>query len=248
MADALFQTKLPLATSAMVHQDDGTPVKQWFDFFQNLWQRTGGDNTNIDVLIGTLPGSVGSLIGRFNTVDGLVWVAFEATLANSVLVLSPGAIQLLSISQLLDVIGATQGDVLFRGAAGWQVLAPVVNGFFKSNGPGADPVYIPATANPASVADGITATGTVLADAFQLTAQWNFVTTTPVSTGVKLFDLGVGLEIRVWNKGANPLNVFPVLGGQIDLIALSTPYVLAAGKCQFFSERTVLNWDTAQLG
>src|SRR5215470_13204326 len=129
MAPNPFPTKLPVPTTAIVN-GDGTPVKQFYDWMQAIWARTGGDNTNIDVLIGTLPGSLGSLIGRFTVSGNPTWVAFSASSPNSVVVLSPGAIQLLTISQLLDEFGNVQGDVLFRGATDWEVLPPVVNGFF----------------------------------------------------------------------------------------------------------------------
>lgn len=49
----------------------------------------------------------------------------------------------LTLSQVLDLIGgATWGDVLFRGTAGWQRLAAGAAGqFLKTNGAGADPVW-----------------------------------------------------------------------------------------------------------
>lgn len=46
-------------------------------------------------------------------------------------------------SRLLDLIGATQGDVLYRGASGWAALAPGTSGqFLETLGPGANPQWI----------------------------------------------------------------------------------------------------------
>lgn len=52
----------------------------------------------------------------------------------------------LTLSQVLDLIGgATWGDILFRGTAGWQRLAAGAAGLFlKTNGAGADPAWAAA--------------------------------------------------------------------------------------------------------
>jgi hypothetical protein len=49
----------------------------------------------------------------------------------------------LTLSELLDFIGgAAQGDILFRGAAGWARLAAGVSGkFLKTQGAAADPIW-----------------------------------------------------------------------------------------------------------
>jgi hypothetical protein len=54
-----------------------------------------------------------------------------------------GAIEELTLSQALDLIGsAARGDLLFRGASGWQRLAPGTSGqFLKTLGAGADPAW-----------------------------------------------------------------------------------------------------------
>lgn len=45
-------------------------------------------------------------------------------------------------SNVLDMLGATRGSVLYRGASGWTILTPgALNECFKSGGVGADPVY-----------------------------------------------------------------------------------------------------------
>jgi hypothetical protein len=49
-----------------------------------------------------------------------------------------------NVSTILDVLGATRGSVLYRGANGWTVLSPGAAGErLTSNGAGADPSWQP---------------------------------------------------------------------------------------------------------
>lgn len=71
-----------------------------------------------------------------------------------------GAVEDVTISQLLDWLGSTQGSILYRGASAWTVLAPGGSGtLLKSNGSGADPSWgtVVGTGDvvgPASATDG----------------------------------------------------------------------------------------------
>jgi hypothetical protein len=58
-----------------------------------------------------------------------------------------GPVEELTLSQALDLIGsAAQGDLLFRGASGWQRLAAGTSGqFLKTLGAGADPAWATAS-------------------------------------------------------------------------------------------------------
>lgn len=60
-----------------------------------------------------------------------------------------------------------------------------------------------------TVSTGLTATGTVIGDALALVSIVNIVSTTALSTGVKLPDVDIGAEVVIQNNGANPLNLFP---------------------------------------
>lgn len=68
-------------------------------------------------------------------------------------------------SEVLDFIGSTRGSVLYRGAAGWAILAPGTSGhFLKSNGAGADPSYAAASTSLADADYGdvvLTGSGTI---------------------------------------------------------------------------------------
>lgn len=59
------------------------------------------------------------------------------------------------------------------------------------------------------VENGITATGTIITDAYDLTRAVNVVTTTAAGTGVQLFAATIGVPIYIGNGGANTLNVWP---------------------------------------
>lgn len=50
-------------------------------------------------------------------------------------------------SAAMDLLGSTRGSLLYRGAAGWSILAPGTNGYaLVSSGPGADPAWVSAGA------------------------------------------------------------------------------------------------------
>lgn len=105
------------------------------------------------------------------------------------------------------------------------------------------------------VAGALTATGTDLATALQLTADLNIVTTTASSTGVKLpfGDIYPGDEIKVVNFGANALAVFPAsatgkLNAGSDGAAVSVPTLKTAiCTCTTVTSAGVQSWSV-QVG
>ena len=60
-----------------------------------------------------------------------------------------------------------------------------------------------------TAAAALTAAGTTIADALQLTARFNQVGTAASGTGVKLPDAEIGEVVVVQNLGANNLEVYP---------------------------------------
>lgn len=55
----------------------------------------------------------------------------------------------LTITNILDMIGATRGSILFRGASAWSILAPWTSGYaLTSQGTGADPAYTSIWGSP----------------------------------------------------------------------------------------------------
>lgn len=85
------------------------------------------------------------------------------------------------------------------------------------------------------VSAALVAAGVTIADALQLTADWNWVATIAAGTGVQILPLKPGNDIEVWNAGANNLNVYPPSAAiQIDALGNGAPYVLAPGKFRAF--------------
>lgn len=57
-----------------------------------------------------------------------------------------GDVSELSASSVLDFLGSTRGNILYRGASGWTVLAPgTANQVLKTGGAGADPSWASGT-------------------------------------------------------------------------------------------------------
>lgn len=70
-------------------------------------------------------------------------------------------------------------------------------------------------------ATALTAAGTTTADALQLSACYNSISTTASSTGVKLPPTEVGAMVVVYNGGAQTLTVYPATGSTINAAATS---------------------------
>lgn len=90
------------------------------------------------------------------------------------------------------------------------------------------------SASQSTVSQGLTATGTNQATALALTSQWNEVDTTPSGSGVLLSSYQQGQSQSVLNNGANPLNVYPPPGAQINALGVNAPFVLSAGTRRSF--------------
>ena len=93
--------------------------------------------------------------------------------------------------------------------------------------------------------DNITATGSTQADAFQLNAVYSIVTTAATGTGVRMMRSEPSAEVLVRNLGANPLNVYPPVGGNFNGGTTNAPVTIAANAFQWFIGRDALNWISA---
>lgn len=96
-------------------------------------------------------------------------------------------------SAVLDVIGSTEGDILYRGASNWSVLAPGTSGqFLQTPGAGSTPSWASAVTSvgAAGLATGgpITSTGTITVTAAVKANQTTATSTTvAVVPGVQQF-------------------------------------------------------------
>lgn len=99
-----------------------------------------------------------------------------------------------------------------------------------------------------SVGNALTAAGTTRADALQLAAEVNNVTTAGSGTGIILPVGVVGMRITVFNAGANPIKVYASGSETIDTVAGATGVTLTnAKRCEYFFT-VALTWISAQLG
>ena len=108
------------------------------------------------------------------------------------------------------------------------------------------------TANDAptrSVATGLTATGTVLSDALQLTAFVSLLGTVAASTGVKLISAWpVGQIGLVYNGGANALNLFPhSSSGTINGGSAGAAVTIAAAAANIVVRHSSTDWGAYVL-
>lgn len=99
-----------------------------------------------------------------------------------------------------------------------------------------------------SVGSALTATGTTRADALQLAKEVNRLTTVASGTGVILPVGVVGMRIRIYQSGANPVKVYASASETIDGVAGATGVTLTnALRCEY--EFVAANtWISAQLG
>lgn len=251
MADQLNQVPTSLEPIGTFGRDVPVPVYMttpWYKFMvsvSGLFTGSGGGSTGASAILDTIGDAIGGMLGRFAS----GWQEFTASAPNQIPVMnpSPAPLQLKTVSGLLDLLGAVRGEILFRGALGWQILAPVAGRYLQSQGAGADPIYAAGTTGD-TVEVGVTAAGTTQATATVLVANWNEITAVAINAGVMLASLGPGQASELFNEGANALNVYPPVGGQIDALAIDAPYPLPVAKSQQFFQLAPTRWRSQQLG
>lgn len=101
-----------------------------------------------------------------------------------------------------------------------------------------------ASANVYSMATGITAfAGGGQLNATALTKESNFVTTVAsAADSVKLPVAVAGMRITVFNLGANSMDIYPVVGSDIDALGTNNPFALAAGLSAEFIAQSATQW------
>jgi hypothetical protein len=114
-------------------------------------------------------------------------IASHAVLANSSG--SGAAPSSTTVSAILDAaIGSTQGNVLYRNASVWSVLAPGTSGqVLQSGGAAANPSWATAASGSVtSVASGAGLSGGPVTSSGTLLADWNGGTVTSLGSGLNL--------------------------------------------------------------
>lgn len=106
----------------------------------------------------------------------------------------------------------------------------------------------PSTGIAVAAATGLTAAGTIITDALDLTAVFNHVTTAAASTGVQLWDAPIGVEIIVVNSGANALNVWPHDGsGTLNGGAAGSAVSIATNAHAYFWRVSSTDWIAREI-
>lgn len=82
-----------------------------------------------------------------------------------------------------------------------------------------------------SVATGISAAGTNQGSATLLTATFNVISTVASGTGVILT---AGVRTIIMHRGANPLLVYPAVGGQLESLSTNAAFTLQKGQDAIF--------------
>lgn len=249
---AVVSTNIPIPADPLVDLSTGHITRMWYQLLVTLWERTGAQAGSQSAALDLIGDVRGGMLGRFST----AWQEFVATASEGQIpILRPSQDpDLLTLTQLLDSLGTPTaiGNILFRSNTGWDILVAGPNDtVLTSRGPGNDPVYASPTAQaalPATIATGVTATGTNQATALALSRQWSVVSTVAGGTGVIIFNTQTGTETRIWNDGANSLSVYPPVGGQVDAQGTNNPYPLPAGASQIISKLSATSWRTQQLG
>lgn len=144
---------IPLSTQVEIVDATGRPTPQFCRVLQKL-------------AIGT------SLTQGSDGTVGLAAIAAKTLLANKTAgIATPTSC---TLSEILDFIGsATRGDILFRGASGWQRLAAGTSGYvLTSAGPGADIAWAAATGGGGGGTPTVRSSNITSSSASSYTINW----------------------------------------------------------------------------
>ena len=122
----------------------------------------------------------------------------------------------------------------------------MANSLTQMVGTGTSPVM--AAAISGSLQTGQTALGTTQGTAFAVFLNYTHFSTVALNTGAVLPPVSAtaglatqpGDEFEVYNNGANPLAVYPPVGGAIGTIAANTALAVPAGKGAKFTLLTAV--------
>ena len=154
-------------------------------------------------------------------------------------------------SQVLDVIGSTRGDILYRGATGWAVLAPGTSGYvLQTAGGGADPSWGQVSLSGGAtgvlpVANGGTSFSTyTTGDLIFANSSSSLSRLNDVATGNALISGGVGAAPAYGKIGltTHVSGTLPVASGGTGATTL-TGYVKGSGTSAMTASATIPNAD-----
>jgi hypothetical protein len=120
-----------------------------------LMQRTGAGTYSFGTTVTAAQGGTNCTIASGTCLDNITGFSSTGLMQRT----GAGTYSFSTLSALLDTaFGSTQGDILYRGSAGWAVLAPGTAGYaLESGGPSANPAW--AAAVGSGTVTSITAAG-----------------------------------------------------------------------------------------
>jgi hypothetical protein len=215
-------------------------------------------------------GNIGAAAGVFTSVsgNGIALTALNASniasgtlaqsrLANSTLTLGNTTLTLggttttvtgLSSVTSTTFVGALTGDATTAGTVTTAAQPNITSvGTLTSLAVSGNVTAANVTANSyliRSVASGISAAGTVQANATALTKEFNQVTTVASGAGVRLPTAVAGMAITITNTSANSLLVYPATSATINSLALNAGFTQASGATLQFVAMTGSQWYT----
>jgi hypothetical protein len=93
-----------------------------------------------------------------------------------------------------------------------------------------------------SATNSISAAGTTQGTGTVLTTDYNVVTTVAAGTGVVLPAGLAGRDVKIVNRGANPLLVYPASGAAIDSLAANTPITILPNATYLVESISATQW------
>ena len=149
-------------------------------------------------------------------------------------------------------MASTNSTVIFRDAGtNHQLWTYSVDGTITQNASyGGNLIFSrSSTGIRLTAGAGLTAAGSAIGDALQLTAIYNDVTTAAAGTGVKLWSNTSGHILTVKNRGANDLLVYPPNGsGIIDGNPAGNAVSVAVGSSGIFIQVSANQWVSVEAG
>ncbi len=94
-----------------------------------------------------------------------------------------------------------------------------------------------------ALATGLTAAGTVIGDALDLTADTNVISTCASGAGVQLPSCEIGDSVEVYNGGANACKVYPdSTSNQVNGLPAGTAFLLATNTMCYVRKISATRW------
>lgn len=93
------------------------------------------------------------------------------------------------------------------------------------------------------VQSAVSAAGTTISDATDLTASINVVTTAAASSGVQLPNVQVGDSMEILNLGANAVTIYPdTSSSRINALSAGSGFLLATNTAVMLRKFTSTRW------